>query len=44
MTPASLQAAQPMIDKVNSNGATLKQKLDAMINELDAVTSAMTTG
>ena len=26
MTPASLQAAQPMIDKVNANGATLKQR------------------
>ena len=41
LTPAAVQAASPVFDKVKASGQVLKQKLTALQQELDDVASEM---
>ena len=41
LTPAAVQAASPVFDKVKASGQVLKQKLDALQKELDDVAAEM---
>ena len=43
LTPAGVDAARPAIEKAKTEGVTLNQRLDALIEKLDDISSGMST-